>query len=379
MRQDSLLEWEILDVEAEAWDEAVTPAPPIAAAPQHRPPARILAATVLVLILAAGIIGYQLWRTAEAGIAATEQHIGKLVEIEALRQQVRGQGSATAVGVESIALRSSAVMVQVVVTETSPLGEPLPFVETRFYRHGTAGWQRTAANPAYWGSRSMLETASLRFDFYELDRADVEAIAALLDDFHHTLRDVLGLPAPVAGLPITVTVAPQYVASAVALPGGVIVAMSPSLLRRAVGSDGATMLAAEVRRQLIARAIAECREHYRVRPAWHAMLDHLAGWLGDHAGDLPVLAASAPPQPDDGQAPPAALSLASLGMLVADNRADYASPGNAGYRDQSTAQAADAFFDRLVAVRGAGALPALLAAFGAEDDWAGVLNVAAQP
>ncbi|MCB0153038.1 MAG: hypothetical protein KDE01_35950, partial [Caldilineaceae bacterium] len=65
MRQDSRLEWEILDVETGAWDEAVTPATPIEAAPQRRPPARILAATVLVLILAAGVIGYQLWRTAE--------------------------------------------------------------------------------------------------------------------------------------------------------------------------------------------------------------------------------------------------------------------------------------------------------------------------
>ncbi|MCB0040780.1 MAG: hypothetical protein H6639_22930 [Caldilineaceae bacterium] len=378
MRQDSRLEWEILDVETGAWDEAVTPATPIEAAPQRRPPARILAATVLVLILAAGVIGYQLWRTAEAGIAATEQHIGKLVEIEALRQQVRGQGGATAVDVASIALRSSAVMVQVVVTETSPLGEPLPFVETRFYRHGTAGWQRTAPIPAYWGSRSMVETASLRFDFHELDRADVETIAAPLDDFHHALRAVLGLPAPVAGLPITVTVAPQYVASAADLPGGAIVVLSPLLLRRAVGSDGAAMLAAEVRRQLIARAIVECRAHYGVRPAWHPMLDHLAGWLGHHAADLPSRAASAPPQ-HDGQDVPSALSLAALGMLLADNRADYASPGNAGYRNQSTAQAAAAFFDRLVAERGGGALPTLLATFGQADDWAGVLDILTRP
>ena len=66
-------------------------------------------------------------------------------------------------------------------------------------------------------------------------------------------------------------------------------------------------------------------------------------------------------------------------MLLADNRADYASPGNAGYRNQSTAQAAAAFFDRLVAERGGGALPTLLATFGQADDWAGVLDILTRP
>src|SRR5690606_6157469 len=195
MRNDSQLEWEILDGDAEDWGETGMLAEPGATMTLHRlRPANVLGAVALVLILA-GIIGYQLWQTAEAGIAATEHHIGTLVEVESLRQQARSQGSEPAADVESITLSGGAAIVHVVVSDTTPLGQIVPYVETRFYRHSSAGWQRTEPTLADWGSRALLDMTTLRFDFRELDRPDVEAIAAPLDDFHRTVRALLRLPA----------------------------------------------------------------------------------------------------------------------------------------------------------------------------------------
>ena len=145
MRQNTQLAWEILEAEEEEWAE-VTMAP---AADEPRPARRqryAAAFGVVVLLMAlSGIAGYRLVQEAEAGIAATEHHIGTLVEVETIRQQKGAATGEIAADVRSVVVKGSAAMVRVVVTETSslghepvPCGDPLlPPVPGRLAAHGT--------------------------------------------------------------------------------------------------------------------------------------------------------------------------------------------------------------------------------------------------
>lgn len=364
-----ILEWDTVETEEE-WVESTWPAAvetPGPVRPKRLPMIAFAASLSFAMI---GILVCSLWRAAEAGIVATEQHIGTLVKIEILRQQNLEAYGKMSADVQSLELKGDVALVHVVVTETSPVNLVSSYVETRFYHRSSAGWARTKPIPAYWGRKSTLDTVRLHIDFYELDRPSVEAVITPADDFHRALWMFLGLPQAVAD-PMTITVAPRYVIPAESPPAGTIVVVSPLLLRRSVDADAATMLSTELRTQLIAHAMRESQAYYRVRPEWDEVIQHFAGWLGEHADTLSALDdRSAPIRPEAASPQPRPLRMA----LLADNTADYGSGGYAGYRSQSTAYATHAFFDWLIAERGPDAVPALFAAFGAEDDWPGVLQ-----
>ena len=310
----------------------------------------------LLLIALMGAAGHRLWQNAQAGIAATERHIVTLVEVETLRKQIDDPGTALAADVQSVLIKGSAAMVRVVVTETSSLGEISPQTKTLFYRQTSAGWKRRGPIAAFWGQAATLDTTTLHFKFYELDRPNIEAVAEPADDFHRTLREFLGLPPLGAAERITVTVVPKKSGPAI-LADGRLVAPSPILSNCNGDCQRARVLLVGLHWQLVARSLQESQIQYGVHPRWEPMYMALAGWLINHADELPTILND---RVQDRHALPLRRRIYLFSSPVAD--APY--------------YAADSFFYALVADRGPTAIPALLAAFGKEDNWPGVVQTA---
>ncbi len=379
MREITQLAWEILEAEEDEWAE-VTMAP---AAGEPRPArwqwlAKLLGSLALLAILT-GVVGYRLVQDAEAGIVATERHIGTLVEVETIRQQPSTTAHERSAAMDEVTLKGSAAMVRVVVTETTPFGQILPHVETRFYERCPAGWRRTAPVATFWGDAAVLEMSTLHFDFYELDRPFVEAVAAPVDTYHAALRQILGLPALAATGRITVAVVPEYVAPGTVLPDGTLSEPSPYLSYAAPPESKRSMflevgrpLLLRLQGQLLARSMQESRATYNVRDEWNPVVGMLEQWLHDHAEELSAIV-------DGDEAwsrkriPTYPTSLFT--GIVTDDIGDY-SPGYQEYRSQSIAFAAHTFLDFLVVDRGPGAITSLLAAFGTQDSWPNVIEEA---
>jgi len=380
MREITQIAWEILEAEEDEWAE-VTMAP---AAGEPRPArwqwlAKLLGSLALLAILT-GVVGYRLVQDAEAGIAATERHIGTLVEMETIRQQPSTTARERSAAMDEVTLKGSAAMVRVVVTETTPFGQILPHVETRFYERCPAGWRRTAPVATFWGDAAVLETPTLHFDFYELDRTFVEAVATPVDMYHAALRRLLGLPALAATGRITVAVVPEYVAPGTVLPDGTLSEPSPYLYFAAppgregplLFAEAETTLLHRLQAQLRTRTIQESRDVYGIQVMWQPLAGHLELWLREHAAELPALALGGSLQEEDRFVCPAQ----ALGTLTGEHMNSTQLAEDLAHRSDVIAFSAHAFFDFLVADRGPDAIPALLAAFGTQDSWPAMLQAA---
>ena len=372
MRQHTQIEWEILEAEEDAWAE-VTLAP---ATCEPKPVCRQRLVTVfgvaVLLVALVVLVGYRLWQDAEAGIAATEQHVGALVEIETIRQQQSEPASELTAGVQSVDIMGSAAMVRVVMTQTSLLGEVCPHTELLFYRHSSAGWTRTGPIAAFWGKKEAIETSTLHFDFHELDRPYVEAVAGPADSFHRTLRESLGLPPMGATERVSVTVVPRNVSLDV-LVDGTLVNSSPLLRDCNGGCERTTKFSAGLQAQLVTRSLQESRVRNHVQPTWEPMVSVLADWLIGHADDLSAtMNDGAPVAQDMGTVCRTYL----LRCPMTDIAAYSSYPGYGEYRRMADAYAGYQFYDALVADRGPEAIPALLAAFGTEETWSDVVQTA---
>jgi len=371
MRDDTQFEWEILEIEEDEWADVTM----TAAAGERSPVRWQRLATALgvaaLLIALAGMAGYRLWQEAEAGIAATERHLGTLVEIDAIRQRQGELANRLAADVQSVDMRGSAAMVRVVMTGTSSLGEVRPYTEMLFYRRSSAGWKRTQPIAAFWGQAAVLDTATLHFDFYELDRPFVEAVAAPADSFHRTVRQFLGLPPLRAMERVTITVVPGN-APLVILADGTLVNSSPLMRNCHGGCDRAELLLAGLRTQLITRSLQKSRVHYHLQPTWEPIYVSLDSWLVAHVDELSTMMTGGTLcYQDTGTARWTYL----LRSPIADITSDYY-PGYGMYRKTKNVRADDTFYDSLMAERGPAALPALLAALGTEDNWPAVVQVA---
>jgi len=379
MRHDTQIEWEILEVEEDEWAEVT-----LTAASERKPRRwqRLVTvfATAALLMALVAMTGYRLWQDAEAGIAATERHIGSLVQVETMHQQPLAATHELSTQVDDVVIKGSAAMVRVVVTETSWFGQVLPHIETRFYERCPAGWRRTEPVASFWGKPAALDTPTLHFDFYELDRPFVEAIAAPIDTYHLALRQILGLPPLRATGQITVAVVPRYVAHGEVLPDGTMVEPSPYLYFAVLqGSEKPQYLAEAgttfMRRlhlQLRERSMQERHAVYSIREVWKPLTAYLEQWLCDHAAELTALANGKPPV-DEGRFVDPTQAIATLtGETI-----NYAHVSELqDYRSDIMAFNAYALFDFLVADHGPDAIPALLAAFGTQETWPAVIDEA---
>ena len=380
MRDNTQFEWEILEIEEDEWADVTM----TAAAGERSPVRWQRLATALgvaaLLIALAGMAGYRLWQEAEAGIAATERHLGTLVEIEAIRQLPPGTANDLSTALHDVVVKGNSAMLRVVVTETLSFGRTLPHVETRFYERYPAGWRRTGPIAEFWGDAAHLDTATLHYDFYELDRPYVEAAAAPIEAYHSALRSLLGLPPLAAIERMTIAVAAQHAAPGTVLPDGTLIEPSPYLYFAALPGYGGPQLYAEagttflyrLQGQLLSRSLQECRAIYGLREVWKPMMGYLDQWLRDHAAELPALAGGGLPQ-DKGRLVKPSHAITML------TGASVSSAHFSEYRDRSTqsiAFSAHALFDFLVADRGPGAIPILLHAFSTEETWDAVIEEA---
>ena len=371
MRQHTKIEWEILEAEEDEWAEVT-----LATATREPKPLRrqrlatVFGVSVLLVALVA-LAGYRLWQEAEAGIAATEQHIGTLVEVETLRRQQSEPASGLTADVQSVDIMGSAAMVRVVMTQTSLLGEVCSRTELLFFRRSSVGWTRTGPIAAVWGKKEEIETSTLHFDFHELDRPYVEAVAEPADTFHRALREFLGLPPLTVTERVIITVVPKYVPPGI-LADGTLENSSPFLLYCGGKCDRMTMSWNGLHTQLVSRNLEESRVRYHVRPIWEPMYTALASWLVDHADELP---ANLPDGTRIGQDSNPLRRIYLLRNPVAGSAVDHY-PGYAEYLGRDAAYAAYSFYDSLMADRGPTAIPALLAAFGTEDNWPDVVQTA---
>lgn len=378
MRQNIRIEWEILEAEEDEWAEVTMALP----ADEPRPISWRRFATaygvVAFLVALSGMTGYRLWQDAEAGIAATERHIGTLVQVETFRQQPSTTAHELSAAVDEVTLKGSAAMVRVVVTKTSSFGQVLPHIETRFYERCPAGWRRTAPVATFWGDAAMLETPTLHFDFYELDRPYVEEVAAPIDAYHAALRQLLGLPALAATGRVTVAVIPDFVAPGALLPDGILTEGSPYLYYAAPPGDerpkffagASTTFLRRLQGQLLARAMQQSQAVYGIREAWQPLVGYLERWLRSHEADLSALAIGVPLTHDSRVVRPAQTLATLTGEDINNTRySEYQE-----HRIDIINFSAQAFFDFLAADRGPDAIPALLAAFGTQDTWPAVID-----
>ena len=380
MRSGMQLEWTVLEAEAEEWAEVTMQAMSAERSPSHRQRWLSILGGILLIALLSSLVGHQLWCEAEAGNAATEGHIGALVEVEALRRSSSVPSGQIVAHARSVAVKGNAAMVSVVVTETSPSGHELPHVETRFYRRRPAGWQRTEPIIAFWGRKAKLKTDKLTFDYFELDRPFVERVAEPIDSFHYALRRLLGLPELTTSERITIVVAPNYVPPGETLPDGSIIEPSPILHFVAADEDKNGSLYEDadssfylrLRSQLIERSVMESRVVYGVTRERGSLPKQIESWLYDHAADLPSLVYGEPQRDEKISVVPAH----AIEILTGDEVNTSRSLGNVEYATQSTTFSTHALFDFLVADRGPEAISALLAAMSTHENWPGVLDAA---
>ena len=382
MRQDTQIEWEILEVEEDEWAEVTLTAAQRERQPMRRQRLVTAFATGALLIALASVAGYRLWQDAEAGIAATERHIGSLVQVETMRQQPLAANHDLSTQVDDVVIKGSTAMVRVVVTETLSLGQVLPRIETRFYERCPAGWRRAEPVATFWGQSAELETPTLHFDFYELDRPFVEEVAAPIDAYHGALRQILGLPPLTATGQITVAVVPRYVAHGKVLADGTMVEPSPYLYfapppgreKPQIYAEAGTTFMRRLHAQLRERSMQESQAVYSIREVWKPLTAYLQQWLRDHAAELPALSNGKPPV-DQGRFVDPAQAIATLtGETI--NFAHVSVSELQDYRSDIMAFNAYALFDFLVADRGPDAIAALLAAFGTQDTWPAVIDEA---
>ena len=226
----------------------------------------------LALIVAAAA-GYRLYRTAQTGVEVLETELQAAVarESRTTPKPVVAAKPASPV-LQSFDLWNGVAAVEVVANDPSL---SLPTRKLRFFRQTESGWQPTAADASFWGSRRRLESQHFIFHYRRRDHAAVLAAAPALDAFYTRLHQDLGRGAPNAGEKVIVEVFASYGLEDSDLPAATIDPFrvpSPGLLQIPVDVSDAEVLALSVSITLV----------YRLLPGasadWLATGDHPTGW-----------------------------------------------------------------------------------------------------
>lgn len=151
--------------------------------------------------------------------------------------------------------------------------------EERFYRRVGQDWVRTVPPRAYWGEPRQLETAHLRFTYYEHDAAIVEAAAPQLDSAYAAMYEMLGIEGPPAGK-LLVAVQPYPARRWGSVVDGLDVT-SPVFEQIPVGQSQADYLAYEVTNWFTYRALRDAAPSSAARYLyrWPILVWGLRGWL----------------------------------------------------------------------------------------------------
>lgn len=342
MQKTIQLDWDYLEVEEEEWATLVDiPAGENVDRHNTSHTRRAWLGILTALVCAMAIVSFRLWLQAEQGARQIERELGALAQTETIALRKFMPHDPPATSVESVRINASGAMVCIVVTETIPAGETITRKETLFYRPATGRWQRTEPLSSFWGAAAELESGAIHFNFHELDRPYVTAIAEPLDAYDQTLRHLLGLPPQ----NIAITVVPKQISLGSTTSDGTILQSSPLLYTATTESERATKLLRFLRSVLVSRAIEEVISYNRILPNWKPLVFYLHEWIALQGEHLPELRE---PQPAYGKQPYNRCTSYALTMMLTDNTDDYYhSLGYPEYRQGALAASAYAFFDCL--------------------------------
>lgn len=367
MRHAPPLVWEFVEAESEEWEELTTAALSSNKDEVERPWRSVaFVATVAILMVLAALLGYRLWLEAEAGAAQIEHEIDALVHMEALQQRALDPAEIADAAVESVRFDNSGVMVCVIVTATMPLSDSVTYRETRFYQPVADSWQRTEPLLSFWGRKAEMNTATVHFDFHDLDLPFVEAIAASIENYHQSVRSLLELPPLTASSRMTVTIVPNSVPLLGTLkPDGTIELPSLIMVRAPAYGQPETAVYVRLRSLLTTKLIREALGPIEVRQQWLLFESYLGDWFASHADDLQIVADSAAFwRQQEGFAPCRQAQHFGLRDL-------YLSPwSSANFTSQPDKRhGVLAFYDYIACGDTQATIPTLLAAFGEYATW----------
>ena len=231
----------------------------------------------LAVLVLAMLVGYTVWRTAQAGIVRMQGDVANVVKLETIKTHGKQPERKLHESVQSVEFLGDKAMAAVVVTHTLPSGKVLVQTEARFYQQTPLGWQHTEPLAAFWGPTATLDTESLHFVFGEKDRAVVEEIAPAAEALYATLRRATGQD-PAAGGLLTVEIVPGYVAGNAQVEDGRIRLTSP-LLYQATPLSGAEALTLLLRRSLADQMLSAALSRTAVKAQWLTMVQAFGSWL----------------------------------------------------------------------------------------------------
>lgn len=162
-----------------------------------------------------------------------------------------------------------------------------PYREERFYRRVDQRWLRTVPPAVHWGESRAIETKHLRFVYYELDAAAVEAAAPKLEAAYVGMYRTLGVPNPPAAKQVVAIVPRPIGRWSSTIPQLEIT--SPLLAQIPESQSDGDYLAYEIMGWFTYRAIRDSAPNMAVRYLyrWPILVWGLRGWLRDDLLDQP--------------------------------------------------------------------------------------------
>ncbi len=299
--------WQILLDEHE-WnsDEAMTlPDPPVTPESRGIRKGRVYWASGLLLCLLAATVGLRLWMQAQAGLAAVETGLSRMLvtenraavegdeplaaalldpeaefdwQVRMLKVQHQAREQTVNVEIIDFSLADDRAMANVRLTDRS---SGAAFRESRFYRETGQGWLRSQPTAELWGESRTLESEYFVFTYGQLDGPAVVEAAPLLDRAYVHMHTTLGQVLPAAIRPdekVAVHLVTQEGSYNHWYTRGKPLAVnSPRLMllpeRVSDGQALAELVAVALRREAVNRAIVPHKRIYRPTP------DFLSGLL----------------------------------------------------------------------------------------------------
>ncbi len=298
------LDWTILDVEQEEWDQlmaklgaaaAANGFPAYAATKAARVPGEeytptrhsllclqssspVVLASAIVLALAV-FVGYTLWATAENGILHMQQDVANLVKLETVQMRTQWPALHLDESVQAVEFSDDTATAAVMTTRTLPSGQTLAQVQTRFYRHTPTGWQRTGPLRQFWGEPQTLDTAHLHFCFLSKDRDAVEQLAPAAEARYVALRHATGQTLTAAGGKLTVEILPERIVPGEEFMYGRLRMPSPLLFDLSYGYTSDELLSGLATKALASRLLDRSQRWSPAQPQWQLVVEGLRSWL----------------------------------------------------------------------------------------------------
>jgi hypothetical protein len=394
----SQLEWSILDVEQEEWDQQVASLDVTAAAngfpvyvrakqaeadsenggrlaPKWHPTEMgrwimLVGAAALILSLVAG---YAVWRTAQEGIVRMQGDVVNAVKLETVRAHTGQTAPHIQEAVQAVTFKDDKAMAAVVVTHRLPNGHAVTRPETHFYLLTAKGWQRTRPQAEFWGPAETLDTASLHFVFGSTDRVVVEQTAAGAEALYATLRQATGEDLAAGGL-LNVELVPDELLNNEQADAGHIRLASPAFTDRGVALPrGDIFVLLQLRHALARRLLEGALQKSAPRAQWSTVVEAFGSWLQLSSAGQPSLPSELAALPRLGGGTAGVLRPEDLldreGRYAAAEQSGAYQTYEAVYTQGQRWAAAVQMIDFLASKYGIDVLPRLLRGFSQYDDW----------